>query len=645
MYHACAAVLLADDESCSVLEHGVESRHVHIGNAALFVAIQRNFRQQIGRSIALLFGDVADDVLQLVRIDEGTLYADGFGASHQQHVALAHKLVGTGAVEDGLAVHARRYLEGHSSREVCFDGAGDDVGCGALRGDYHVDADGTGQLSNAGDGEFYLLAGCHDEVAVLVDDDHNVWHVAMAVVRVELALAELLVVLLHVPCMSFLQEVVAVVHLDAKALERLYHLVHIGDDGLLHVFVAFHLCQEMVHDGSIEAELHLLRVDHHELQLSRMLLVEERCEDDVQSDRLALTRCTRHEQVRHLGEVGHKDLVRDGLAQSHRQLVVGLLELAAVQDAFHRHHLRLCVRHLDADGSFAGDGSDDADAESAEAEGNVVFQVADGADAYAWSRRYLVERDGGTDGGFRVVQNLNTEVAQDRLDAVLVVALLLHVDGVRGGVVVLEQVEGGVLVVLEVELRVVGLQRTVIVQTGFLRLVSDDNGYVVRVCFLFSLPESQRVVAEFYCRCSLGGIVGEGLAWLSFVVFVLLLREGIFAVGHQGVLYFGLLLLVLFVGFRFIFRLFVLVFLADNLSPYPGDGFLEHVEEVEQSREDEDEQSAQSAYLLQQELQLVATYHAAPDDVRVLNQIGEEMNDVGSKGRGPCHDDHAVDEP
>ena len=38
------------------------------------------------------------------------------------------------------------------------------------------------------------------------------------------------------------------------------------------------------------------------------------------------------------------------------------------------------------------------------------------------------------------------------------------------------------------------------------------------------------------------------------------------------------------------------------------------------------------------------TYHSAPDDVRILG-TWKDANDVGGKGRSPCHDDHAVDEP
>ena len=162
--------------------------------------------------------------------------------------------------------------------------------------------------------------------------------------------------------------------------------------------------------------------------------------------------------MRHLGQVSHEDLVGDGLAQRHRQLHRRLLEFLAVEDALHRHDLRLGVRHLDTDGSLAGDGRDDADAECREREGDVILQVANLGDAYARGRRDLVERDGRAHGGLDA-GDLNAEGAQDVDDLVLVLVLLLHVDaGMRVDIVVLQQVEGGVAVVLQIELRVVGLK-------------------------------------------------------------------------------------------------------------------------------------------------------------------------------------------
>ena len=549
MNHAGAAVLFADNHTGSILEHRVEVGHIHIVQASFLVAFQWNLWQQVGRWIALLGGYVMHNCLHFGCIDEGTLDADGLRAAHEEHVALADELVGACSVEDGLAVNAGCHLECHASREVGLDGAGDDVCCRALCGDNHVYADGSCQLCDAGNGKLYLLACRHDEVAEFVDDNNDVGHVAMPVVRVELAVAELLIILLDVFGVGFLQQVVAVVHLEAKALKRLNDLIDVCDNGLFLVLVAFHLSQEVVDDGAVEVELHLLRVNHNQLQLCRMLLVEQGCDDGVQSDGFTLSCSACHKQVRHLCEVGNEDFVGDGLAERHRQLVVGLLELAAVQYAFHRHHLRLGVRHFNADGSLAWNGRDDADAEGTQAQGNVVLQIANGADADAWSRRNFVERDGGTDGCLRVGHDFHAEVAQDGLDALLVVALLLHIDGAFCVVVVCEQVDGGVLIVLQVELRVVGLQGAAVREVCLLGVVTHDYGYiVVLACFIGSFQRGQQVVVEVNRSGGRSRFVGERSA-LFFLLLLIIFVLFLLAVLNQGIFYIAVLFAVLSVLF------------------------------------------------------------------------------------------------
>ena len=95
----------------------------------------------------------------------------------------------------------------------------------------------------------------------------------MAIVRVQLARCKLLVILLYVMCSRYLQQVVAGVHLFAERVQGANHLRYIRDDwvGLL----VGHLGQEVVGYRLVEAELHLLRVYQHYLQLSRMFLVEQ----------------------------------------------------------------------------------------------------------------------------------------------------------------------------------------------------------------------------------------------------------------------------------------------------------------------------------------------------------------------------------
>ena len=157
----------------------------------------------------------------------------------------------------------------------------------------------------------------------------------MSVLRIQLTVLELLVVFLYVSRSGLLQQIITGIHLHTEALKCLDNFVDICNDGLFRTFVAFYLCQEVVDYWIINAKLHLLRVNHYKFQFSRMLLVQQRCNDGIQSYRFTLTRGTCNQQVRHLGQVNHKDLVGNGLAECHWQFEIRLLELAAVDDAFH----------------------------------------------------------------------------------------------------------------------------------------------------------------------------------------------------------------------------------------------------------------------------------------------------------------------
>ncbi len=94
----------------------------------------------------------------------------------------------------------------------------------------------------------------------------------MAVVWVELAGGELLVVFFDVTYTGVFHEFVTVVHLYAEGVERTHNLAHIGDDG---VFRIRQLGQVVTLDFAVEAEFHLLRVDKDELQLCRVLAVKQ----------------------------------------------------------------------------------------------------------------------------------------------------------------------------------------------------------------------------------------------------------------------------------------------------------------------------------------------------------------------------------
>ena len=128
----------------------------------------------------------------------------------------------------------------------------------------------TCQLGNASYRQFHILARGHDEVAKLVDYHHDIGHIFVPFLGVEAAIYELLVILLDVTHMSSLQQIVACVHLHTDRVQCLHHLGHIGDDGFC---LIGQLRQKVMLDIGVDAELYLLGIHEHELQLSRMFLI------------------------------------------------------------------------------------------------------------------------------------------------------------------------------------------------------------------------------------------------------------------------------------------------------------------------------------------------------------------------------------
>ncbi len=269
----------------------------------------------------------------------------------------------------------------------------------------------------------------------------------MAVLRVQAPADELGVVLLDVAHLGILEQLVALVHFNAKAVQRGHHLLRVGDDRFA---LARQLGQEVPLDLVEEGELHLLRIHQHELDLARVLLVKERDEDRVQAHRFPLARGTGHQQVGHLRKIRHEGLVADGLAQYDGQIIFAVLELLAGHHGAHAHDLRIAVGHFDADGALAGDRRDNADAQCRQAQGDVVLQVLDLADAHPGLRHDLVQRHRRPDGGLDLF-DADVVVVQRGDDLVLVLLQLLLGHGELAGAVLGQQVQGRRDVAAEVQ--------------------------------------------------------------------------------------------------------------------------------------------------------------------------------------------------
>jgi len=77
--------------------------------------------------------------------------------------------------------------------------------------------------------------------------------------------------------------------------------------------------------------------------------------------------------VGHFCEVAHDVVTGDGFAKEHGDLEFSVLLLVAGEHLFEAYFLGVERGHFNADGGFAGDGSDDADGAGLHVEGDVIF--------------------------------------------------------------------------------------------------------------------------------------------------------------------------------------------------------------------------------------------------------------------------------
>ena len=89
---------------------------------------------------------------------------------------------------------------------------------------------------------------------------------------------ETVIILLYIPHLRILKESITVLHLYTQRIKRSHHFLWVGDDGVL---LIGKLGEVMAFKFSIQAELHLLRVDHHKLEFRRMFLIQKRCDYSV----------------------------------------------------------------------------------------------------------------------------------------------------------------------------------------------------------------------------------------------------------------------------------------------------------------------------------------------------------------------------
>ncbi len=237
-----------------------------------------------------------------------------------KHVAVTEKLFGAALVENGARIDLAGHLECHAGRDVGLDQAGDHVHRRPLGGEDQVNTGCPGLLRDTRDQFFDLLADDHHHVGELVHHHHDgrqllqqwrfVFHALAAVQRVGQRRAGLLrflhlaVEASQVAHAHGRHQLVAALHLGDAPTQRVGRFLHVGDDRAKQVRNAF-----------VDGQFQHLRVDHDQSRIVRRGLEQDRQDHRVDTHRLTRAGRTRHQQVRHLGQVGDHWFAADIVAQ------------------------------------------------------------------------------------------------------------------------------------------------------------------------------------------------------------------------------------------------------------------------------------------------------------------------------------------
>ena len=326
--------------------------------------------------------DEACDLLHLVVGDEAALHALRLSLSQRciEHIALADELFSAVGIQNDTRLHCRRNRKRNTRRDVRLHQTRNDVRRRTLRRDNQVHACRTTHLRHAADRLLNFLL-CHQhQICQLVNDDDNLRHGFKLARRFRL-----LVIRRQIAHALVCHQTVAPHHFRHCPLQRACRLLGVGHDR-----------NQQVRNAVVHAQLDHFGVDHDELDLFRLRLIQKRDNERIHAHRLAGTGCTGNEQVRQLSDIADDAVSADVLTDSKRHLGFAphkLRRIDHIARQYRRHH---AVRHLNADhGDFLRN-CRDADARRAKRQRNIVCQIGHFRQLHAPVQLQLIARDGRT---------------------------------------------------------------------------------------------------------------------------------------------------------------------------------------------------------------------------------------------------------
>ena len=319
--------------------------------------------------------------MHLVVADKGAVHANRHAgaAGHVEHVTHAQQGFGAHLVQDGAAVDLAADLKGDARRYVGLDQAGNHIDAGTLRRQNQVNARRARLLRQPGNQFLDLLAHHHHQVSQFVNHDHDVRQASQRFGRVgrqaervvdklamRLGVVNLRVVAGQVAHPQFAQQFVTPLHLGNAPAQAIGGLFHVG-----------HHRREQVRNAFVERHLQHLGVYHQEAHIAGLGLVQQTQNHGVDSDRLAGAGGTRHQHVRHLGQIRNDRVANNVLTQAHGQQGLGFVVNLRAQNFGELDRLPLGIGQLKRHVILARNGLHHADRHQTQRTCQILGQTDD----------------------------------------------------------------------------------------------------------------------------------------------------------------------------------------------------------------------------------------------------------------------------
>ena len=239
------------------------------------------------------------------------------------------------------------------------------------------------QLGQAADRGLNVILCNHHEVGQLINDDEDRWHVMQSGVVEPFSCLSIdqSVIPLDVTNADVRKQAEALLHLGDAPVQSGRRLLGVRDNG-----------KQKVRDPVVDGELDDLRVDHDQFYILGTSMVDHAHDDRVDADRLAGSRGTCNQDVRHLRDVRNYAFARNILADTEDRVALVLLKLRGIDDLPERYHMGNGVRHLDADRALSRDGCLDTDVRRRKGKLDVVCKTHDLAHLDALLGDHLITR-------------------------------------------------------------------------------------------------------------------------------------------------------------------------------------------------------------------------------------------------------------